>query len=80
MDELRFEEIYAGFHAKIVRYLTRLVGETEAEDLAQETFVKVGPGAEGLSWRGTAPYLGLQDSDQHGARQATQPVLQGNES
>ena len=48
MDELRFEEIYAGFHAKIVRYLTRLVGEAEAEDLAQETFVKVGQALEGF--------------------------------
>ncbi len=48
MDELRFEEIYAGFHAKIIRYLTRLVGETEAEDLAQETFVKVGQALEGF--------------------------------
>ena len=48
MNELRFEEIYASFHAKIVRYLTRLVGETEAEDLAQETFVKVGQALEGF--------------------------------
>ncbi len=42
MNELRLDDIYASLHAKIVRYLTRLVGETEAEDLAQETFVKVG--------------------------------------
>ena len=42
MNEIRFDEIYASLHPKIVRYLTRLVGETEAEDLAQETFVKVG--------------------------------------
>jgi RNA polymerase sigma-70 factor (ECF subfamily) len=42
MNESRFEEVYASLHPKIVRYLTRLVGETEAEDLAQETFVKVG--------------------------------------
>ena len=48
MNELRFDEIYAGFHTKIVRYLTRLVGETEAEDLAQETFVKVGQALEGF--------------------------------
>ena len=48
MDRPRFDEIYDSFHAKIVRYLTRLVGETEAEDLAQETFVKVGQALEGF--------------------------------
>jgi RNA polymerase sigma-70 factor, ECF subfamily len=48
MDELGFDEICASFHAKIVRYLTRLVGEAEAEDLAQETFVKVGHALEGF--------------------------------
>ena len=48
MDRPRFEVIYASFHAKIVRYLTRLVGEAEAEDLAQETFVKVGRALEGF--------------------------------
>ena len=42
MNELRFDEIYASLHPKIVQYLTRLVGETEAEVLALETFVKVG--------------------------------------
>lgn len=48
MERPHFEEIYASFHAKIIRYLTRLVGETEAEDLAQETFVKVGQALEGF--------------------------------
>ena len=48
MDVPRFDEIYASFHPKIIRYLTRLVGETEAEDLAQETFVKVGQALEGF--------------------------------
>jgi RNA polymerase sigma-70 factor, ECF subfamily len=48
MNELRLEEIYASLYLKIVRYLTRLVGETEAEDLAQETFVKVGQALEGF--------------------------------
>ena len=48
--ELEFQKIYRGFQPKIVRYLTRLVGEQEAEDLAQEVFVKV---AQGLgSFRG----------------------------
>ncbi len=48
MDKLRIEDIYEGFHDKIIRYLTRLVGETDAEDLAQETFVKVGQALDGF--------------------------------
>ena len=48
MNELRFDEIYASLHPKIVRYLIRLIGETEAEDLAQETFVKVGKALGGF--------------------------------
>ena len=40
MDEL-FEEVYAAFHTKIYRYLRRLVGEQDAEDLTQEVFAKV---------------------------------------
>jgi RNA polymerase sigma-70 factor, ECF subfamily len=40
-NELEFEKIYAAFQPKIFRYLTRLAGEDVAEDLTQETFVKV---------------------------------------
>lgn len=40
-DELEFQKIYDIFRPKILRYLTRLVGEYEAEDLTQEVFVKV---------------------------------------
>jgi RNA polymerase sigma-70 factor, ECF subfamily len=40
-NELEFANIYAAFQPKILRYLTRLVSEHEAEDLTQETFVKV---------------------------------------
>ena len=36
-----FSAIYKEYHPKIVRYLTRLVGELEAEDTAQEVFVKI---------------------------------------
>jgi RNA polymerase sigma-70 factor (ECF subfamily) len=39
--ELEFQKIYATFQPKILRYLSRLVDEDEAEDLAQEVFVKV---------------------------------------
>ncbi len=36
-----FPKIYDEYYQKIVRYLIRLVGELEAEDAAQETFVKI---------------------------------------
>ena len=39
--ELEFEQIYADFHPKIHRYLIRMVGELEAEDLTQDVFVKL---------------------------------------
>jgi len=38
---LNFEEIHAAYRGKIERYLARLVGEAEADDLTQEVFVKV---------------------------------------
>ncbi|MEW6599333.1 MAG: sigma-70 family RNA polymerase sigma factor [Nitrospirota bacterium] len=37
-----FQEVYNAFHDKIHRYLARLAGEDEAEDLTQEVFLKVG--------------------------------------
>lgn len=40
-DRLDFQHVYGEFHAKIHRYLDRLVGPTDAEDVAQETFAKV---------------------------------------
>ncbi len=40
-DELEFQKIHETFRPKIHRYLTRLVGEHEAEDLTQEVFAKV---------------------------------------
>ncbi len=39
--DLEFEPIHETFRPKIQRYLIRLVGEQEAEDLTQEVFVKV---------------------------------------
>lgn len=44
--ELRFQQVYDEYHAKIIRYLTRIVGPSEAEDLTQEVFVKVGQSLE----------------------------------
>ena len=48
MDDnpLDFQEIYAAFQPKILRYLTFMVGAGEAEDLTQEVFVKVATGLE----------------------------------
>ncbi len=39
--EWDFQKIYADYYPRIQRYLTRLVGAFEAEDLTQEVFVKV---------------------------------------
>jgi RNA polymerase sigma-70 factor, ECF subfamily len=43
MDEskLDFHDIYASYLPKILRYVTHMVGELDAEDLTQEIFVKV---------------------------------------
>lgn len=40
-NEFEFQEVYQAFQPKIHRYLARLVGENEAEDLTQEVFAKV---------------------------------------
>jgi RNA polymerase sigma-70 factor (ECF subfamily) len=42
--ESGFQEIYEIFHPRIHRYLSRLVGEYEAEDLTQEVFIKISRG------------------------------------
>jgi RNA polymerase sigma-70 factor, ECF subfamily len=39
--ELEFQKIHDTFRPKIYRYLLRMVGEHEAEDLTQEVFLKV---------------------------------------
>src|SRR5512134_2795467 len=39
-----FRAIHASYRPRIFRYLTRLVGPSEAEDLAQEVFVRVSRG------------------------------------
>lgn len=43
-DRLDFPSVYGEFYAKIHRYLDRLVGPADAEDVAQETFAKVSQG------------------------------------
>lgn len=49
IDEQKdFPAIYAEYRPKIVGYLRRLVGDADAEDVAQEVFVKVGKALEGF--------------------------------
>jgi RNA polymerase sigma-70 factor (ECF subfamily) len=40
-DELDFQRIDEGFRPRIQRFLTRIIGEYEAEDLTQEVLVKI---------------------------------------
>jgi RNA polymerase sigma-70 factor, ECF subfamily len=47
-----FPEVYAMFHPKILRYLSNLLGEDDAEDLAQIVFLKVHAGLK--DFRGEA--------------------------
>jgi len=42
--EIDFNEIYKEFYPKILRYLSRLTGQHEAEDITQEVFAKVSRG------------------------------------
>jgi RNA polymerase sigma-70 factor (ECF subfamily) len=44
VESSEFEDIYNRFYAPIHRYLKHLVSESEAEDLAQEVFIKVAHG------------------------------------
>jgi len=40
--EFNFQKIHDDFRPRILRYLTRMVGEIEAEDLTQEVFIRIG--------------------------------------
>ncbi len=56
---LEFQQVHDEYRARILRYLTRLVGEDEAEDLVQEVFVKIHqalPGFRGESQLSTWIY------------------------
>jgi RNA polymerase sigma-70 factor (ECF subfamily) len=41
-----FQDIYNNFNEKIHRYLARLVGEADSEDVTQEVFLKVNAGLD----------------------------------
>jgi RNA polymerase sigma-70 factor (ECF subfamily) len=43
-----FQEIYERFRPGVLRFLSRLVGEEEAEDVAQEVFLRVDRALEGF--------------------------------
>ncbi len=47
-DHQDFSTIYAEYYPKIAGYLRRLVGEAEAEDVAQKTFLKAGRALDGF--------------------------------
>lgn len=53
-DPLDFQTIYETYQPRIRRYLARLVGEPEAEDLAQEVFVKISQGLK--TFRGESQF------------------------
>lgn len=42
------DRIYAEHHARILRYLTRMVGAQDAEDLAQEVFIRAAKAYDGF--------------------------------
>jgi RNA polymerase sigma-70 factor, ECF subfamily len=41
LDACDFDAVYSAFYPRILRYLTRLVGPDEAEDVSQEVFSKI---------------------------------------
>jgi len=43
-DEFEFQQIFNEYQPRILRYLTRLTGIYEAEDLTQEVFIKLESG------------------------------------
>jgi len=46
-----FEKVYEEFYPRILRYLSRMAGEEAAEDIAQETFMKIDRGLSGFRGR-----------------------------
>lgn len=41
VQNLNFDNIYASFQPKVFRYVKRMIGPDEADDLTQEVFIKV---------------------------------------
>jgi len=40
-EKIDFNEVYMEFYPKIIRYVSRMAGPEEAEDIAQEVFAKI---------------------------------------
>ena len=40
-EAMEFSRVYDGYHGKVVAYAARLLGRDEADDVAQEVFVKI---------------------------------------
>jgi RNA polymerase sigma-70 factor (ECF subfamily) len=44
-----FETIFKSYNPKILRYITRLIGDCETDDLTQEVFVKISTGLQNFN-------------------------------
>jgi len=51
ISDLKFDTIFDEYHLKILRYLARIVGRADAEDLTQEVFDKISRGLAGFQGR-----------------------------
>jgi RNA polymerase sigma-70 factor (ECF subfamily) len=59
-----FQRIHDTFRPKIHRYLTRLVGAGEAEDLTQEVFFKVSQAMNTFRGEAATVHVALSHRDQ----------------
>ena len=50
MTHFEFNDIYGEYYEKLLRYLERMIGKTNAEDLIQEVFLKINKGLK--TWTG----------------------------
>jgi RNA polymerase sigma-70 factor, ECF subfamily len=89
-----FRKIYDDFRPRILRYLTRLVGDSEAEDLTQEVFVKIDRGLK--TFRGESQistwiyriathaaldkFRGRSSRERQGKRASTPPIEEAGEA
>jgi RNA polymerase sigma-70 factor (ECF subfamily) len=48
VSKVDFQDVYSTYYPKILHYLRRLVGVSEAEDLTQDVFLKVSQALEGF--------------------------------
>ena len=65
-DSHNLQDIYNDFRPRILRYLSRMVGEDEAEDLTQEVFIKIDRALK--TFRGESLIVNLDLSDRYQCR------------